>query len=83
MRDDELRTFAALGVKAEIERLTALLDTLYAKPQDNGDGPALETLGTARKPMSAAQRAAVSKRMKAAWRRRKAAKAGDSKGRAK
>jgi hypothetical protein len=35
-------------------------------------------LGTARKPMSAAQRAAVSKRMKAAWRRRKAA-AGDSK----
>ena len=64
-----LQELAIKGLKAEIAALTALLDQL-----ERGTFAAVPDPGPrkARRPMSAARRAAIAKRMKAYWKRKKA-----------
>ena len=78
----DLKAYARRGAEARISELTAELNEIYRAFPDLRRGPARLTASTAsvgqrrrgRKPMSAAQKAAVSKRMKAYWAARKAKK---------
>ena len=75
----DLKAYARRGAEARITELTAELNEIYNAFPDLRRGAARRTPSTAgagrtrrkRKPMSAAQKAAVSKRMKAYWAARK------------
>ena len=79
----DLKAYARRGAEARIEELTAELNEIYKAFPDLRRGPARSTASTAgavgrrrrRKPMSAAQKAEVSKRMKKYWAARRAKKA--------
>ena len=79
----DLKAYARRGAEARIAELTAELNDIYKAFPDLRRGVTRSTKATTgagarrrkRKPMSAAQKAAVSKRMKAYWaERRKASK---------
>jgi hypothetical protein len=78
----DLKAYARRGAEARIAELTAEVNDIYKAFPDLRRGTARPTASTAgaggrrprRKPMSAAQKAAVSKRMKAYWAQRRAKK---------
>ena len=78
----DLKAYARRGAEARIEELTAELNEIYRAFPDLRRGPARPTTSKAgagvrrrtRKPMSVAQKAEVSKRMKKYWAARKAKK---------
>lgn len=61
-QNDEFRGYAKMGLQSEIARLQALLEAVDAQV-----APAAPVNGNRRRTMTAAQRAEVSKRMKAMW----------------
>jgi hypothetical protein len=71
----DLKAYARRGAEARVAELTAELNEIYKAFPDLRRGSARSTASTAgavgrrrrRKPMSAAQKAEVSKRMKAYW----------------
>ena len=79
----DLKAYARRGAEARIVELTAELNDIYKAFPDLRGGSARPTTSKAgagvrrrrRKPMSAAQKAEVSKRMKKYWAARKAKKA--------
>jgi hypothetical protein len=78
----DLKAYARRGAEARISELTAELNEIYRVFPDLGRGATRAPASNAgagrrrrkRKPMSAAQKAAVSKRMKAYWAKRNAKK---------
>ena len=78
----DLKAYARRGAEARIAELTAELNDIYKAFPDLRRGAARPPVSTAdvsrrrrkRKPMSAAQKAVVSKRMKAYWAQRRAKK---------
>jgi hypothetical protein len=78
----DLKAYARRGAEARIAELTAELNDIYKAFPDLRGGaarPPVSTVGAGgrrrrRKPMSAAQKAEVSKRMKKYWAQRRAKK---------
>jgi hypothetical protein len=78
----DLKAYARRGAEARIAELAAELNEIYKAFPNLRRGSARRTASSAgagkgrrrRKPMSAAQKAAVSKRMKAYWAQRRAKK---------
>jgi hypothetical protein len=69
----ELRRLARIGIELDIARLNALLDQLKepaAKPVQEGQRQ-FSNDTKRRKPMSAAAKKAISRRMKALWKERR------------
>ena len=79
----DLKAYARRGAEARMEELTAELNEIYRAFPDLRRGATRSTASTdnagkrrrRRKPMSAAQKAEVSKRMKKYWAARRAKKA--------
>jgi hypothetical protein len=78
MTTSQMHQFARLGAEARLKAITEEQDAILRTFPElrDGAGPAR---GGGRRPMSAAERKAVGRRMKAYWAKRRAAKAGVSK----
>ena len=74
----DLKAYARRGAAARVAELNAELAVIYRTFPDLRPGPCVEAAKVGRrrnrKPMSAAQKAAVSKRMKKYWAARRAKK---------
>jgi hypothetical protein len=73
MKQDELMTLARIGAKAEAQRLLDWLKTDVMGTPVEEQITVIKVKGK-RPPMSDAQRKAIGRRVKAAWKRRKAGK---------
>lgn len=74
MNDTELKELAVIGVRAEIARLRVVLEQLVGKDTVAAIAAPARVDRPARRQLTATQRKAISKRMKAMWKAKRDAK---------